>query len=560
MSKRNFFTYLLLIPALLLTACKEEEDAKKQFRLTVNGGAGSGLHSPGEEITITADEPAEGEVFNAWTGDVDNVQDVTAPTTIVTMPGNDITVNATYTATFTGDPVTITIDEATTHQVMDGFGFFGARDVWWGASDAAHFYSDDWLEKIIADLGISIWRNEAYPHNPPHEQTTENQDANWEKQKPMVQALKAEADEHGVDLKVILTAWSPPGEFKWEIYEMAWAGDDAATRGPSDDGDYWSEKNGGTLNPDKYAAYAAWWSDVIQMYKDAGVEVYAISLQNEPLFSQTFNSGVYTTQWYADMVAAVVPLIKADHPEVKAFGSENMLEMEGRDDNWQWFYHNKLKQNPDAMAQLDILAVHGYQDGVNASSGSELAIMWSKHLAEFAEPLDKKTWMTETSGYLDAWESEGDNPGALSLAIDLQTALLFGDVSGWIVWQGSSLDPINEFTLMSDLTVGKKYYASKNFYRFIRPGAVRVTGSSSDEAVSVSAFRHEANDTHTIVLINTASEGKGIDLSLAGEYEMFVTSASKNCESAGTVNTDEPIALPARSVVTLHAGEDPLAD
>jgi O-glycosyl hydrolase len=235
-----------------------------------------------------------------------------------------------------------------------------------------------------------------------------------------------------------------------------------------------------------------------------------------------------------------------------------MLDMEGKEENWQWFYHNKLKQNPDAVAQLDIFAVHGYQDGVNASSGSELAMMWSKHLEEFAAPLNKKTWMTETSGYVDSWEGTGGTPGALSLAIDLQTALLFGNVSGWIVWQGSSLDAINDFTMMSDLTVGKKYYASKNFYRYIRPGAVRVAGTSSDEAVSVSAFKHEANDTHTIVLINTASESKGIDLSLAGEYDMYVTSDTKNCESAGTVNAEETIVVPARSVVTLYAGEDTL--
>src|SRR5690606_3911295 len=139
------------------------------------------------------------------------------------------------------------------------------------------------------------------------------------------------------------------------------------------------------------------------MYEDAGVKVYAVSLQNEPLFSQSFNSGVYTTQWYADLVEAVAPLIKAEHPDVKIYGSENMLDMEGKDENWQWFYHNKLKQNPDAAAQLDIFAVHGYQDGVNASSGSELAMMWNKHLEEFAAPLNKKIWMTETSGYVDSW-------------------------------------------------------------------------------------------------------------------------------------------------------------
>src|SRR5690606_35393191 len=105
----------------------------------------------------TANAPAEGEEFREWTGDISHVQDVEAATTMVVMPGKDVTVNATYKTTFTGDVVTITIDEATKHQQMDGFGFFGARDVWWGSSSPDHFYTDEWLEKIISDLGITIW-------------------------------------------------------------------------------------------------------------------------------------------------------------------------------------------------------------------------------------------------------------------------------------------------------------------------------------------------------------------------------------------------------------------
>jgi O-glycosyl hydrolase len=242
-----------------------------------------------------------------------------------------------------------------------------------------------------------------------------------------------------------------------------------------------------------------------------------------------------------------------------------MLEMEGKEENWQWFYHNKLKQNPGAMEQMDILAVHGYQDGVNPSSGSELGTMWSKHLTEFVQPHGKKAWMTETSGYGDDWENDGDTPGALGLAIDIQSAILHGDVSAWVYWQGSALAGIDEYNLMSDVTVGKKYYASKNFYRFVRPGAVRVSAAASDETVSVSAFEHEGNGTQTLVLINTADEARGIELAVQGgapedEYEMFVTSATQNCASAGTVQGDGTIVLPARSVVTLHAGGSDLGD
>jgi hypothetical protein len=151
----------------------------------------------------------------------------------------------------------------------------------------------------------------------------------------------------------------------------------------------------------------------------------------------------------------------------------------------------------------------------------------------------------------------------LSLAIDMQTGLYYGDLSAWVFWQGSGLGGINEYNLMSDTQVGKKYYASKHFYRFIRPGAVRLATSSPDPEVSITAYEHVANGTHTMVLINSGTTAKAMNLTVTGSglptsYEMFVTSATQNCESAGTVSTANSITLPARSVVTLQAGGMPL--
>jgi O-glycosyl hydrolase len=530
------------------------------YALTVNSGTGSGSYAQGTVVNISANAAPAGKVFDAWTGNVAAVASVTAATTTLTMPAAAVSVTATYKDQPSG--VSLSVNKNTKHQTIDGFGFFGARDVWWGSSNAAHFYSDAWLDRIVSDLGVSIWRNELYPHNPPTGNTTPNQDAHWDKQRPMVQALKAKADQYGVDLKMILTVWSPPGEFKWWS-QMAWAGDENALRGPGGDGDYWPERAGGTLNPNRYNQFATWLSQGLQMYKNAGVNVYAISPQNEPAFAQTFNSNTYTTGWYNDMLKAVIPQVKAQHPGVRVYGSEHMLDNEGADNNYPYFYHNKLKSDPAAMSQVDILAVHGYLDGVAASSGSVLADYWTNHKEQFTQPANKKAWMTETSGYVDAWEGENNKPGAFGLANDMHTALYYGDLSAWVYWQGSGLGGINEYNLMSDLVVGKKYYASKNFYRFIRPGAVRLATTSPDPAVVLTAYEHVANGTHTIVLINNATTAKTINLAMTGSglpasFEMFVTSASRNCESLGTVAAGS-ITLPARSVVTLQAGGTPLA-
>ena len=446
----------------------------------------------------------------------------------------------------------IIIDKSTKYQTIDGFGFFGANDVWWASQN---LWNDAWGEKIINDLGITIWRNEWYPPSV----TGANQDADWNKQKPVVTGLKAKADQYGVDLKYIVSVWSPPADMKW-LCSFSWAGDESATRNAGSV----STKNGGTLSPGKYSAYAEWMKSCVQSYKDAGINLYALSLQNEPLFVEPYNSCVYTTSWYCDLLNNVVPAIKATCPGVKIYGAENMLEMEGKNENYPWFYHKAIRDNPTAANNIDILAVHGYSDGVSASSGSELAKMWKNHMEQFSIPMNKPAWMTETSGYDDSWTGSGTIPGALNLAMDIYSGLNYGNMQAWVWWQGSEASGISNYSLMSNNTGGKKYYVSKHFFRYIRPGAVRVKSSSDDPDIFVTAFEHQGKGTNTIIIINNGSKLKSVSIQgvdLPAGYKIYLTtSGSDNCKESGTVNTgqDSRLDLPAKSIVTLQAGGDPL--
>jgi len=448
--------------------------------------------------------------------------------------------------------IAVEIDKSIKYQTIEGFGFFGAADVWW--SSPTTVCNDAWAEKAISDLGITIWRNELYPPSIPGA----NQDADWGKQKPVVQGLKANADKYKVDLKFIATVWSPPADLKWEC-NCTWAGDQNATRQAGNV----STKNGGTLDPNKYNEYADWLKSHLQLYKDAGVDLYALSLQNELMFKQTFNSCTYTSAWYNEMVNAVVPKIKADYPSVKIFGSENMLEMEGSDKNWPVFYHSGIKKNAATSSNLDILAVHGYTDGVAPSTGSELVKMWTNHATQFSTPMNKEAWMTETSGYGESWEKTGTKPGAFNLALDIHAALYYGNISAWVWWQGSG-STINEFSLMSGTATGKKYSISKHFYRYIRPGAVRVKSTTVDPDFFVTAYENLAKGTHTIIIINSGSADKAVCLTgngLPTTFKMYRTnSGAENClfiqdVSSGTASS---FAVPAKSIVTLQAGGDVL--
>lgn len=550
---KRFALISLLFSFIGLANCSDDEVVEK-YTLEVINGTGGGEYAGGQSVEITADDPEEGNGFDKWEGDTDVLSDVNRSPATFQMPERDIQLTASYTELDLGDPAGITIDKSTTFQAIEGFGFFGARDVWWGSE--SDLWDQEWGEKVINDLGLTIWRNEYYPP------ATENasQDADWEKQRPVVEGLKSVADAHDVYLKFIFTVWSPPASMKWTC-NFAWAGDENATRDPGDV----STKNGGTLSPEKYGEYAAWLEEGIGLYEELGIDLYAISLQNEPLFSQSFNSCTYTVDWYNQLLANVVPDIKADYPDVKIFGSENMLDMEGADINWPHFYHSNIKSDPDAASMVDILAVHGYNDGVAPTSGSGLAERWTNHLEQFTKPMEKATWMTETSGYGDHWETTGDTPGALSLAQDIHAALYFGNVSAWVWWQGSELDGIGEFNLMQGTETGKKYSVSKHFYRYVRPGATRIGATSSDEdGLFVTAYEHTGNGTLTIVVINSEDENRLVYVSgneIPNTFDMYrTTSDTDNCYLVGEVSTgaENAFFVPAKSVLTLQAGGDPL--
>lgn len=447
---------------------------------------------------------------------------------------------------------TATIDRSQKYQTIDGFGFFGAKSVWW--DNALNLYSDAWATQVIQDLGITIWRTELSPPATP----SAPQDADWDKQKATIEGLYRIAKANRVTLKYIFTVWSPPADLK-----CALDANDNALSGTPNPGE---TKNGGTLDPAKYMEFGNWLADGIQLFKNSGINVYAISPQNEPLFKQPYNSCFYkpangSIGSYANMIKKVIPFVKARFPDVKVFGSENMLAMEGGADR-QYFYNAGLMSDNMALSNIDILAVHGYSDGISPTASSSLAQLWKTTKTEHKDPSGRPYWMTETSGYVDNWlGTTAQKSGAINLAMDIHAALYHGNASAWVWWQGSSNSGISEFELMQGTDLkGKKYYVSKHFYRFIRPGAQMVK-LIYDDAIGVfaSAFENTAMGSFTIVLINNSD--KQVKMNFAGanvpgdfDYYLTTSAAGDNCTKKSSVVAKDNVELPPYSVVTLVNG------
>jgi len=104
--------------------------------------------------------------------------------------------------------------------------------------------------------------------------------------------------------------------------------------------------------------------------------------------------------------------------------------------------------------------------------------------------------------------------------------------------------------------LGKRYYVSKNFYRYIRPGAKAVKVTTSDSSLFVAAFTNPGSGAFTVVAINTASTDKTLTIGGAGvpqTFDAYRTSSTDNCVSAGSM-ANGAITLKADSITTLVNG------
>ncbi|MEO8112015.1 MAG: glycoside hydrolase family 30 beta sandwich domain-containing protein [Ginsengibacter sp.] len=159
-------------------------------------------------------------------------------------------------------------------------------------------------------------------------------------------------------------------------------------------------------------------------------------------------------------------------------------------------------------------------------------------------------FLTQTSGY------SNDMKGAMDLGKAMYAAITFGNISAWLHWEISQ-QTIDEFSLMSSSgEKSKRYYVSKNFYHYVRPGDYRIQSSAPDNSNIYSlSFKNDTAGTTTIVLINDNATDQAIKLTganLPSQFNKFVTSANDNCKDDGTVNGSDAVLLPANSVITLY--------
>ena len=437
----------------------------------------------------------------------------------------------------------LVIDCSKKHQPIVGFGTCG---MYWNAGD---LYTNKNLQKrYVEDLGATILRFCVPPVVLPNE-IAESKDISYKSFDFKVPGTKNVVDYiasiyalNPTEMTIIATVWSPPGWMK--------------TTGKT--------VGGGQLRPDRvehYAKYLAEW--VLYMQTVQKTPIHAFSIQNELLFKEPYDSCVYTPDLYRQVALATCDAFTAAKVNTSLFGPEHMTW----DNNGNLKFVTPILQDPRGKQRFFAVASHGYVDGVkSAGSAEESAILWKG-----IQPLGVQWWMSETSGEQPGLLGTGQDskgnlkPGALTLASRIHNALVYGNASAWVYWCYSAHskkvdDSAAAEALMNGDQPSKKYYISKQFYRFIRPGAVRVDATPDGENnLQVSAFLHERNRSLTIVLLNHDTKEIKVALDIKGgssvrSYEVYRTSLTEDCVKLSPLSGGSRVSLtlPPQCIVTLY--------
>ncbi|PQP80183.1 glycosyl hydrolase [Paenibacillus sp. PCH8] len=289
--------------------------------------------------------------------------------------------------------------------------------------------------------------------------------------------------------------------------------------------------NAKRLKYDKYAAYAQHLNDFVTYMKDNGVNLYAISVQNEPDYAEEW------TWWTPQEMLRFMKENAGSINNTKVMAPESFQYLKNMSD--------PILNDPQALANMDILGAHTY----------------GTQFSNFPYPLfkqkgaGKELWMTEVY-YPNSDNNSADRwPEALDVSYHMHQSMVEAEFQAYVWWYiRRQYGPMKE-----DGTISKRGYNMAHFSKFVRPGYVRVDATKKpDTNTFVSAYK--GDNKVVIVAINRGTSATSQRFVLqngnASTVSSWVTDSSRNLASGAPINVSNAAftaQLPAQSVTTFVA-------
>lgn len=302
--------------------------------------------------------------------------------------------------------------------------------------------------------------------------------------------IKKAMQQSGNKMKLFASPWSPPAWMKTNNNML----------------------HGGKLDPKYNQTWADYFVKFVQEYEKQGVPIWGLTLQNEPMAVQVWESCIFTAEEERDYVRDYLgPTLEKN--------DLSRLKLMIWDHNRGVMYQRAkvVFDDPDASKYVWGTGFHWYVSDTYENV----------RLVHDAFP-DKKLVFTEGTVASFSWENVNAWwPGekfAKDIIMDLNNW-----THGWVFWnvlldERGGPNHVGNFCVapvIADTRTGELHYMNSHYYlghfsRFIHAGAKRIICSSNMDDLLATAFINPDN-TIAVVILNRSDEVMDFDLWLEGK-------------------------------------------
>ena len=398
----------------------------------------------------------------------------------------------------------ITVDETTQYQQMDGFGVSltdsSAWLIWNKLSASQQTTLMQQLFSPSAGIGISFLRqpmgatdfsasgNYSYDDMPAGQTDPNLANFSVTHDAAYIIPLVKQALAINSNLKVVALPWSPPAWMK--------------TTGTM---------NGGNMNTSYFPSLAQYFIDFVQAYQQQGIPIYALSVQNEPLYSTTGYPSEYLT---ASDESTFIANNLGPALNTAGLGAVKILAYEH---NWDNAVYPESVLSSSAAQYVAGSSFHCYAGDPSAQSTVKTAFP------------SKDIWFTECSGITSSsfsgdlvWNVEHLLIGATrnwarsvslwNLALDQNSGPKNGTCSNCrgVVTIDDSVSPPN-------VTFNVEYYILGHLGKFVLPGAHRIDSNTFGAGNIEDVAFQNPDGSIVLLVLNSASNTGAFTVSSKGQ-------------------------------------------
>jgi glucosylceramidase len=283
----------------------------------------------------------------------------------------------------------------------------------------------------------------------------------------------------GGKLTLFVSPWSPPGYMK-NNNDML---------------------HGGKLKPEYYQTWSEYYAKFIKAYENAGIPVWGLTIQNEPMATQSWESCIYSADDERDFLKNYLgPTIQKE-----GLGDKKIIVWDHNRDLMVQ-RANVIFSDPEASKYAWGMGFHWYESW---SGGDKM--FNNVRLVHEAYP-DKNLIFTE--GCPESFNPSLYKNWGLGEAYGRNMINDFNNGTvGWTDWnilldetggpnhvQNFCFAPIHADTKTGQLIYTNSFYYIGHFSKFVRPGAKRITSAASRSQLLTTAFINEDGKVAVIVM------------------------------------------------------------